>query len=302
MVSIIIWSWKENFPLPHENFSQLFVITPPVFLSLFSKKYTGSWRANWLQALSSCQKVYEARRDLYQSGKSEMFDEMAILFSLPSREQLPYLLISEIKIAVPLPWCLRLPLPSPVSNMCYNPPPSLTRGKYVKTGANIGIQEERSCVSVSVSGLNGLCSGYGVSFIIIGWSSSCVWWKTVPIELWQVNLIQFLPAASDRRRGQSQQMLETQSRASWETIRWMDLRTACLRLTFAVTAENNGTIKSCNNVTRWVHLVILNNFRWECKYTNRSRMSSKSDRLKHMNCKNRNTVDCRCALEQWGWI
>ena len=60
VVSIIIWSWKENFPLPHENFSQLFVITPPVFLSLFSKKYTGSWRANWLQALSSCQKVYEA--------------------------------------------------------------------------------------------------------------------------------------------------------------------------------------------------------------------------------------------------
>ena len=89
--------------MPHENFSQLFVITPPVFLSLFSKKYTGSWRANWLQALSSCQKVYEARRDLYQSGKSEMFDEMAILFSLPSREQLPYLLISEINIAVLLP-------------------------------------------------------------------------------------------------------------------------------------------------------------------------------------------------------
>lgn len=164
----------------------------------------------------------------------------------------------------------------------------------------LGFRRRRDPVSVSVSGLNGLCSGYGVSFIIIGWSSSCVWWKTVPIELWQVNLIQFLPAASDRRRGQNQQMLETQSRDSWETIRWMDLRTACLRLTFAVTAESNGTIKSCNNVTRWDLLVILNNFRWERK--NPSRKSQKSDRLKHMNCKNRNTVDCRCALEQWGWI
>ena len=116
----------------------------------------------------------------------------------------------------------------------------------------------RDPVSVSVSGLNGPCSGYGVTFIIIGWSSSCVWWKTVPIELWQVNSIQFLPAESDRRRGQSQQMLETQSRDSWETIHWMEWRASCLRLTFAVTAENNGTIKSCNNVTRWVHSVILN--------------------------------------------
>lgn len=79
-----------------------------------------------------------------------MFDEMAILFSLPSREQLPYLLISEIKIAVPLPWCLRLPALLPCVQYVLQPPsslPRLTLGKYVQTGANIGIQEEeRSCV------------------------------------------------------------------------------------------------------------------------------------------------------------
>ena len=144
----------------------------------------------------------------------------------------------------------------------------------------------RDPVSVSVSGLNGPCSGYGVTFIIIGWSSSCVWWKTVPIELWQVNSIQFLPAASDRRRGHSQQMLETQARDSWETIHWMDWRASCLRLTFAVTAENNGTIKSCNNVTRWVHLVILNNFRWECQNPKeKSRVPVWP--TEYVNCKNR---------------
>ena len=208
------------------------------------------------------------RRDQYQSGKSEMFDEMAILFSLPSREQLPYLLISEINIAVPLPWCLRLPALLPCVQYVLQPPSlawPLGEVNMFKLEQILGFRRRRDPVSVSVSGLNGLCSGYGVSFIIIGWSSSCVWWKTVPIELWQVNLIQFLPAASGRRRGQNQQMLETQSRDSWETIHWMDLRTACLRLTFAVTAESNGTIKSCNNVTRWVHRVILNNFRWERK-------------------------------------
>ena len=58
--SIIIWSWKENFPLPHENFSQLFVITPPVFLSLFSKKYTDRGEQIGSKRLCSCQKVYEA--------------------------------------------------------------------------------------------------------------------------------------------------------------------------------------------------------------------------------------------------
>ena len=58
--SVIIWSWKENFPLPHENFSQLFVITPPVFLSLFSKKYTDRGEQIGSKRLCSCQKVYES--------------------------------------------------------------------------------------------------------------------------------------------------------------------------------------------------------------------------------------------------
>ena len=57
---VIIWSWKENFPLPHENFSQLFVITPPVFLSLFSKKYTDRGEQIGSKRLCSCQKVYES--------------------------------------------------------------------------------------------------------------------------------------------------------------------------------------------------------------------------------------------------
>ena len=77
--------------MPHENFSQLFVITPPVFLSLFSKKYTDRGEQIGSKRLCSCQKVYESSSPgqagpvslypVYRSLTSEMFDEMAILFS-----------------------------------------------------------------------------------------------------------------------------------------------------------------------------------------------------------------------------
>ena len=127
VASIIIWSWKENFPLPHENFSQLFVITPPVFLSLFSKKYAGSWRANWLQALSSCQKVYEATSEYQTCIRVE---NLRCLMKWPSFSPSPqesnYLISLSAKLTLLSlsPDVCASPLSSPVSNMCYNPPPS----------------------------------------------------------------------------------------------------------------------------------------------------------------------------------
>ena len=68
--------------MPHENFSQLFVIAPPVFLSLILKKSTdrgeqiGSRR--WVH-VKKFMRPRQVDRNEYQSGKSEMFDEMAIL-------------------------------------------------------------------------------------------------------------------------------------------------------------------------------------------------------------------------------
>lgn len=127
--SVIIWSWKENFPLPHENFSQLFVITPPVFLSLFSKKSP-------IVASKLAPSVRFVSKSLWGHIRGENLTCLMKWPSFSPPQESNYLISLSAKLK-----CLSLSpdvcpssLSSPVSNICSSPLPSpltLGRGKYV---------------------------------------------------------------------------------------------------------------------------------------------------------------------------